>query len=79
MRLSLGIVTSLDFKRRLEQVVERLSLCDADSINVDSDLLSVLSLLNELSRQNFFCRKEKGWTHLFDVACYAWQPTTSSL
>ena len=73
IRLSLGIVTSLDFKSRLEQVLERLSLCDADSICVDSDLLSILSLINELSRQKFYCLNEQGWTHLFDRACYAWQ------
>jgi len=74
VRLSLGVVTSLDFKSRLEQVLERLRLCDAGSINIDSDLLSVLSLLNDLARQRFYCFKEQGWTHLFDRACYAWQP-----
>ncbi|MFQ5758621.1 MAG: hypothetical protein ACE5IF_02970 [Candidatus Bathyarchaeia archaeon] len=79
MRLTLGIVTSLDFKRRLKSVLERLKPYDISSdVHIDSELLWVLALLNELARQKLYCRKEHSWTHLFDTACFAWQPRHST-
>lgn len=75
VRLSLGIATSLDFKVNLTTILSRLiEQCDTmESLNLDDDLFEVLALLNWLSKQKFYCRKEKGWTHLFDTSCYSWQ------
>jgi len=74
MRLTLGIVTNIDFKQRLHRILQHFETSDVSSeICIDDELLTILALLNELGRQKFYCRKEQGWTHLFDVACYAWQ------
>jgi len=81
VRLSLGLVGSLDFKQRLKQVMQGLTTqCTTnEDISIDDRLFEVLALLNWLHKQKFYCKKEKSWIHLFDAACYAWQPKSHSL
>jgi len=81
IRLNLGLVGSLDFKLKLRQIVQRLTAqCKTtEDICIDDHLFEVLGLLNWLQKQKFYCQREKGWTHLFDAACYAWQPKSQSL
>jgi len=75
VRLSLGLVGSLDFKLKLKQIMQRLTAqCKTtEDISIDNNLFEVLALLNWLHKQKFYCKREKSWTHLFDVACYGWQ------
>lgn len=81
VRLNLGLVGSLDFKLKLKQIMQRLTTqCKTtEDISIDNHLFEVLALLKWLSKQKFYCKREKGWTHLFDAACYAWQPKLHSL
>jgi hypothetical protein len=80
VRLSLGLVGSLDFKSKLKQITQQLAAQwqTMENISIDNELFEVLALLNWLSKQKFYCKREKGWTHLFDVACYTWQPRGES-
>jgi len=79
VRLSLGLVATLDFKQRLKQVMQGLTTqCTTnEDISIDDRLFEVLALLNWLHKQKFYCKKEKSWTHPFDAACYAWSPKSS--
>jgi len=76
VRLNLGLVGSLDFKLKLQRIMQGLTTqCKTtEDISIDDNLFEVLALLNLLQKQKFYCRKEKGWVNLFDAACYAWQP-----
>jgi len=44
-----------------------------ENITIDNELFEVLALLNWLSKQKFYCRAERNWTHILDKACYAWK------
>jgi len=76
LRLNLGLVGSLDFKLKLKQIMQQLTAqcTTTEDISIDAHLFEVLALLNWLHKQKFYCKKEKSWTHLFDEACYTWQP-----
>jgi len=76
IRPRLGIVGTLQFRAKLERVVQRLGAEKdiMENISIDDNLFEVLALLNLLQKQQFYCKKEKGWVNLFDAACYAWQP-----
>lgn len=74
VRLTLGIVTSLDFKERLRDILQSLT-CQSNETGeatIDNNLVEMLAFLNWLSKKKFYCRNEKSWTPLFDMACYAW-------
>lgn len=76
IRLTLGVVTSLEFRERLNDVLQRLAYQSdkTSEVTIDNNLVEMLAFLNWLSKQKFYCRNEHSWTRLFDVACYAWQP-----
>jgi len=79
VRLSLGLVASLDFKLKLKRIIQQLTAqcTTTEDISIDDNIFEVLALLNWLQKQKFYCRTEKGWVRLFDVACYAWSPKPS--
>jgi len=77
----LGIVGTLQFRAKLERVVQQLGAGrdTMENISIDDNLFEVLALLNLLQKQKFYCRKVKGWVNIFDTGCYGWQPKLHSL
>jgi len=81
IRPCLGLIDTLEFRAKLKRAVQLLEAekDTMENISIDNNLFEVLAQLNWMQKRKLYCKKEKSWTHLFDTACYAWQPKIHSL